>query len=50
MEERVTNMTMLNEVCQDLRLEWPGNSQHRRGKGRYELDDATKVTPLSHGD
>jgi general secretion pathway protein A len=47
MEQKVTTMGMLNEVCQDLRLEWPGSSRERRGKALYSLDEHT---PVSHGD
>lgn len=36
MEQRVATIEMLDEVCQDLRLEWPGGSRERRGRGRYE--------------
>ncbi len=36
MEQRVATIEMLDEVCQDLRLEWPGASRDRRGRGRYE--------------
>jgi general secretion pathway protein A len=37
MEERIASVEMLNEVCQDLRLEWPGSSRERRGRSRYEM-------------
>ncbi|HEX7362854.1 MAG TPA: AAA family ATPase [Bryobacteraceae bacterium] len=33
MEQRTANFEMLEEVCQDLRLEYPGRD--RRGRGRY---------------
>src|SRR5581483_583567 len=33
MEERAATFDMLNEVCQDLRLEWPGSTRDRRGRG-----------------
>ncbi len=36
MEQRSATMEMLDEVCIDLRLEWPGN-RDRRGKSRYGL-------------
>jgi hypothetical protein len=26
---------MLDEVCRDMRLEWPGSSRDRRGRSRY---------------
>ena len=35
MEQRVTNLEMLDEVCHDLRLDWPGSSRDRRPRGRY---------------
>ncbi|MGA8028704.1 MAG: AAA family ATPase [Bryobacteraceae bacterium] len=44
MEERAANLDMLDEVCQDLRLEWPGSS-HRRGRSRYEMGE--EQTPVS---
>jgi hypothetical protein len=51
MEKRVTTIEMLNEVCADLRLEWPGSNRNSRGKARYGLDDAVQQsTHLSHGD
>ena len=38
MEQRVTTVDMLDEVCEDLRLEWPG-SRDRRGRSRYGLSE-----------
>ncbi len=35
MELRVCTIDMLDEVCQDLRLEWPGSQRTRRGRPRY---------------
>ena len=35
MESQVTTMTMLDEVSQDMRLEWPGQ-RRVRGRGRYD--------------
>lgn len=34
MEQKVTDVEMLDEVSEDLRLEWPGSS-NRRGRARY---------------
>ncbi|MGH9608689.1 MAG: ExeA family protein [Bryobacteraceae bacterium] len=36
MEQRTANFEMLEEVCQDLRLEYPGRD--RRGRGRYATE------------
>ena len=38
MEQRVATLEMLDEVCQDLRIEWPG-AGHRRGRGRYAMSE-----------
>lgn len=38
MEQRVATFDMLDEVCADLRLEWPGSNRDRRGRSRYEMD------------
>ena len=38
MEQRVTTVHMLDEVSQDLRLEWPG-SRNVRGRARYSVTD-----------
>jgi general secretion pathway protein A len=38
MEQKVTTVEMLEEVCEDLRLEWPGSSI-RRGRGRYAASE-----------
>jgi general secretion pathway protein A len=35
MEQRAGTLEMLDEVCQDLRLEWPGSLRDRRGRTRY---------------
>ena len=35
MEQRTTNFDMLDEVCRDMRLEWPGSNRGRRGRSRY---------------
>jgi general secretion pathway protein A len=39
MEQRVATVDMLNEVCQDLRLEWPGSTRDRRGRSRYGITE-----------
>jgi general secretion pathway protein A len=39
MEQRVTNIEMLDEVCQDLRLDWPGSIRDRRGRSRYGVGE-----------
>jgi general secretion pathway protein A len=38
MEQRMVTVDMLDEVCEDLRLEWPG-SRDRRGRSRYGLSE-----------
>jgi hypothetical protein len=51
MEQRTTNLDMLNEVCHDLRLDWPGSARDRRGKSRYGSEESvSQPTQLSHGD
>jgi general secretion pathway protein A len=35
MELRTCTSDMLDEVCQDLRLEWPGSQRARRGRPRF---------------
>ena len=39
LEQRVATEEMLDEVCQDLRLDWPGSGRDRRGRSRYETTD-----------
>ncbi|MFL6451058.1 MAG: ExeA family protein [Bryobacteraceae bacterium] len=39
MEQRTTTLDMLDEVCRDLRLEWPGGNRERRGRSRYGLGE-----------
>ena len=39
MEERRSTVAMLDEVCQDLRLEWPGSNRDRRGRSRYRSSE-----------
>lgn len=46
MEQRVATVDMLDEVCQDLRLEWPGS--HRRARSRYSMsEEHYPDTPVS---
>jgi general secretion pathway protein A len=37
MERKAATVEMLDEVCQDLRLEWPGSG--RRGRSRFNVDE-----------
>src|SRR5665213_1620226 len=39
MEQRTATLDMLDEVCQDLRLEWPGSNRDRRPRSRYGLTE-----------
>ncbi len=39
MEQRVATIQMLDEVCQDLRLEWPGGNRDRRGRSRFGMGE-----------
>ena len=39
MEQRTTTVAMLDEVCQDLRVEWPGSNRHRRARSRYGVGE-----------
>jgi general secretion pathway protein A len=39
MEKRSTTLEMLDEVCRDLRIEWPGGNRERRGRSRYGLGE-----------
>src|SRR3954447_13153424 len=39
MEQRTSTIEMLDEVCQDLRLEWPGSNRERRGRSRYGMGE-----------
>jgi len=39
MEQRSATVEMLNEVCQDLRLEWPGSDRDRRGRSRFGITE-----------
>ena len=48
MEQHTTTIDMLNEVCQDLRLEWPGSNRGRRGRSsRYSVEEPYPEEPLS---
>jgi general secretion pathway protein A len=38
MEQKVATIEMLDEVCEDLRVEWPG-SANRRGRTRYSMTE-----------
>jgi general secretion pathway protein A len=39
MEQRAATLDMLDEVCQDLRLEWPGSNRDRRSRSRYGMTE-----------
>jgi len=39
MERKKCTLEMLDEVCQDLRLEWPGSNRDRRARSRYGMDE-----------
>jgi general secretion pathway protein A len=39
MEQKTTTVDMLDEVSQDLRLEWPGSNRDRRGRSRYGMEE-----------
>ncbi len=46
MEQKVCTLDMLEEVCQDLRLDYPGRD--RRGRSRYSWNDESfPETPIS---
>jgi general secretion pathway protein A len=46
MERKTATIEMLDEVCRDLRLEWPGSARERRTRSRYGLEeDASPVVP-----
>jgi general secretion pathway protein A len=47
MEQRTATLAMLDEVCQDLRLEWPGSLRDRRGRTRYAQEEHLPETPVS---
>lgn len=39
MERKNCTLEMLDEVCQDLRLEWPGSNRDRRSRSRYGMEE-----------
>ena len=48
MEQRTEKTAMLDEVCRDLRLEWPGSIRDRRSRARYaQSEDHLPETPVS---
>jgi general secretion pathway protein A len=47
MEKRSTNVEMLDEVCRDMRLEWPGARRERRGRSRFERSTDGEALPES---
>ncbi len=52
MEQKDCTVEMLDEVCQDLRLEWPGSNRDRRGRSRYAMEEEhfPKDTLSARGD
>lgn len=50
MEQRAVTLEMLDEVSQDMRLEWPGSNRGRRGRSRYGIgEEEFPETPVSIG-
>jgi general secretion pathway protein A len=48
MEQRTATLEMLDEVCRDLRLEWPGSMRDRRSRARYpRSEEHLPETPIS---
>lgn len=47
-EQHVATVEMLDEVCQDMRLEWPG--RHTRGRGRYPQESFDHPSIFTRGD
>jgi general secretion pathway protein A len=45
MEQRTATLQMLDEVCRDLRVEWPGGNRERRGRSRYGLGEEELPEP-----
>jgi general secretion pathway protein A len=45
MEQKTATVDMLDEVCEDLRLEWPGSSRDRRGHSRFEMQEGYPEIP-----
>lgn len=50
MEQRTTNLEMLNEVCNDLRLEWPGGNRDRHGRSRYYAELGEEFADIHSGE
>ncbi|MBV8550069.1 MAG: AAA family ATPase [Acidobacteriaceae bacterium] len=52
MEQRTTTIEMLDEVCQDLRLEWPGSNRVRGTRSHYGVteDDFSQSSLPAAGD
>ena len=48
MENKVTTLSMLEEVSQDMRLEWPGRRPQRSPRSRY-ADATVEQTPFFTG-
>ncbi|HEX4750775.1 MAG TPA: AAA family ATPase [Bryobacteraceae bacterium] len=46
MEQRTASVDMLDEVCRDLRLEYPGAHRGRRGHPRYEESFPETTLPV----
>jgi general secretion pathway protein A len=46
MERKVTTTEMLDEVCQDLRVEWRGSARERRGRSRYAAEEESAPVSL----
>ena len=45
MEQRSTTFQLLDEVCRDMRLEWPGGRNERRGRSRFERTAGEEALP-----
>lgn len=45
MEQRTTTIEMLDEICGDMRLDWPRGGRERRARSRFET--ALEQEPLS---
>lgn len=48
LEQRAANFEMLDEVCRDMRLDWPGSNRDRRGRSRYVHPDETQFEEAQH--
>lgn len=44
LESKVTTLGMLDEVCDDMRLEWPGRPRHRSPSGSETYEQPTYYT------